>query len=73
MGLLALIVFLVVLAKVGRIGPFLWDPRPHRALACAGPAASATDNAERILAQRLADGDLTTDDYYERLSLIQAR
>ena len=72
--LVVLAIFLVVLSKRGRIGPFLWDP-PHRAALC-GPnatAASGSDSAERILAQRYAEGALSTDEYYERLSLLQAR
>lgn len=41
---------------------------------CAAPAASGPNrSAEGILAQRYADGDITTDEYYERLSLLQAR
>ena len=76
MWLIALAVFLVVLSRRGRIGPFEWDPNWRTRPALCGPGAapvSATDEAERILARRLADGDLTVDDYYERLSLIQAR
>ena len=72
MWLVALAIFLVVLSRRGRIGPFLWDP-PHRAALGAAPAASGFDNAERILAQRYAEGDLSTDEYYERLSLLQSR
>lgn len=74
---ITLVVFVVVLAKKGRLGPFVWerDWRGRPALwAPMGSAVDLTDDsAERILARRLADGDLTVDDYYERLSLIQAR
>lgn len=76
MWLIALAVFLVVLARRGRVGPFVWDPAWYgRPALCGSGAApvSAPDEAERILARRLADGDLTVDDYYERLSLIQSR
>lgn len=71
--ILGLLIFVAVLARKGRIGPFLWDPGRRPALGYGAPAASATEDAERILGRRLADGDLTVDDYYERLSLIQAR
>lgn len=72
---LALVVFTVVLSRRGRIGPFVWDPswRGRPALCPASAAQASGDEAERILARRLADGDLTVDDYYERLSLIQSR
>ena len=73
MWIIALMAFVVVLSRVGRLGPFAWDPawRTRRAALCA--PASPSDQAERILARRLADGDLTVDDYYERLSLLQSR
>ena len=73
MWIIALVAFVVALSRVGRIGPFAWDPawRTRRAALCA--PASPSDQAERILARRLADGDRTVDDYYERLSLRQSR
>lgn len=74
MWLVVLAVFLVILAGRGRIGPFLWDPRHRTALTGGAPrVASGFDDAERILAQRYADGELSTDEYYERLSLLRAR
>lgn len=70
---IALVAIVVVLSQRGRLGPLLWDPnwrsRPHRQLT----APSHTDAAERTLASRLADGAITSDEYLERLSLIQSR
>ena len=63
----------------GRLRPWLRGaPRRWRSCPalghCAAPAASGPNrSAEGILAQRYADGDITTDEYYERLSLLQAR
>lgn len=77
MWIAALIVFLVILSRRGRVGPFEWDPlwrtRPRGlAAATASGPMRVNDQAERILAARLADGELSPDDYYERLSLIQS-
>lgn len=99
MFFIALLVFLVLLAKLGRIGPFTWEPRfaglpastapatpagpPMPAMPteiAAGGAASGWtgwagrhDDPETILARRLADGEITSDDYLERMSLLSHR
>ncbi|MEV0619430.1 SHOCT domain-containing protein [Nonomuraea sp. NPDC050404] len=43
----------------------------HRAQAAAGPAASPTASAERILAERYARGEMTDDEYFERVSVLK--
>ncbi len=93
MFFIALLVFLVLLAKLGRIGPFTWEPRFAGLPASAAPVAPATpteigagaaasgwtgwagrhDDPETILARRLADGEITSDDYLERMSLLGHR
>lgn len=75
-ALIAVLVFLIVLAHVGRLGPFVWAGRT-RFGASASPqqrAVAAPDRPEpeRVLALRLAEGELSPDDYLERLSLLQS-
>lgn len=70
---LALALFVLLLSQVGRIGPFVWDgPRPRGCPARPFAAPAASDPA-RILARRLADGEVTPEEYLERLSLINER
>lgn len=120
--LLATVIFLVVLSRVGRIGPFVWAGHPVGRWAVgphgwasgsldrsttpttgaptdasvpAGPPASgwtphrpglggpvhgfgpllpaAARDPERVLALRLAEGQLTPEEYLERLSVLQSR
>lgn len=67
----ALFVFVLALSQVGRIGPFVWDgPRPGAPTPNTAPAAS---DPAAILARRLADGELSPEEYLERLSLINER
>ncbi|MFV0407133.1 MAG: hypothetical protein ACK5LN_09970 [Propioniciclava sp.] len=78
---LGIAIFVLVLAKVGRIGPFVWDSsylgrRPAMAHRVAAPVrgsrpAGALPSPTETLQQRLVDGDITSDEYLERLSLIQ--
>jgi hypothetical protein len=69
---------------VRRFGPPPWAY--HGTFGPQGPAPEAGEDAgrvrppfgppadpERILARRLADGEISSDDYLERLSLIQSR
>ncbi len=78
---LMIAVFLFVLAQAGRIGPFVWlGPRHPRQLpprSWGGPPVegetAARRDPEQVLAMRLADGDLSTDEYLERLSVLQSR
>ncbi|MEV4171748.1 SHOCT domain-containing protein [Nonomuraea sp. NPDC049709] len=46
-----------------------WGPR--RAHAAAAPAASPTASAEQILAERYARGEMTDDEYFERMSVLR--
>ena len=83
--LIAIGVFLFLLHQRGSLGPFRWEGRQFSPAGQHGPSlhrgpwgypaqlGPASDSAESILARRLADGDLTVDDYYESLSLIQSR
>lgn len=81
--LIALLVFLVLLKHHGRLGPFVWDapPCPGRRREPDRPDAerpdpgreAAREDPETVLARRLADGDLTPEEYLERLSLLQER
>lgn len=74
------VVFVILLARFGRIGPFVWDPAgapgPRRQpTRCGGPGprADTAGTPETVLARRLADGDITPEEYLERLSLLQER
>lgn len=73
MGLiLATVVFVLVLSRLGRIGPFEWaGPTPHGIAGRATPPPPR--DPERVLAMRLADGALAPEEYLERLSLLQSR
>lgn len=68
---ICLIIFVVVLASVGRIGPFVWAGRPLGGSRPGQQAEEQTPPPEMILAQRLAEGDITPEEYLERLSVIQ--
>lgn len=57
---IALIVLIVLLAKNGRVGPLSWE----------GPRCGRS-NPERTLADRLAAGDLTPDEYLARLDALR--
>lgn len=49
-----------------------WGPRRTPAPAGPAPAASApTASAERILAERYARGELTDDEYFEKMSVLR--
>ncbi|WP_040162028.1 SHOCT domain-containing protein [Nigerium massiliense] len=67
---LAIVIFVLMLKNTGRIGPFVWDPAgaPDRGRACC-----RRNDPEAVLAQRLANGDITPDEYLERLSLLQEK
>lgn len=67
---ITVVIFLVMLQHRGSIGPFRWAGRP---LAAAHPGAVAVEPAEAILARRLADGDLSPDEYLERAALLKDR
>lgn len=84
MMVLALVLFVIALATMGRIGPFVWDgPRaPYGAYPGPAPsahsphdvqAAPAESDPAHILARRLADGEISPEEYLERLSLINER
>ncbi|WP_327087246.1 SHOCT domain-containing protein [Nonomuraea sp. NBC_01738] len=61
------VVGLVIWAKrTGR-----WGPR-HAAATPAPPAASPTASAERILAERYARGELSDQEYMERVSVLRS-
>lgn len=68
---IALLTFVLLLRYRGRIGPFVWDApgdeHPGRV------ASSGRPGPESILAQRLANGEITPEDYLERLSLLQEK
>lgn len=57
---LLLVVALVVLAKRGRLGPPPWIARAH----------SPEHEARRILAERFANGDIGSDEFLERASVL---
>jgi putative membrane protein len=52
-----------------------WGPRRAHAAApptaSAASAASPTASAERILAERYARGEMTDDEYFERMSVLR--
>lgn len=67
------VALLIVLRYRGRLGPLVWDGSP--ALAATGPTPALTsspDEPERLLAARLADGRISSDEYLEKLSLLQS-
>ena len=66
---IAIAVFLIALQHRGTIGPFRWLGNP----VAAGPQPTAIDSAEGVLARRLADGDLSPDEYLERAALLNDR
>lgn len=75
--LFALILFIVILAATGRIGPIAWvgrplggSPSPDGSGAQPGENP-ATPTPEGILAMRLAEGDISPEEYLERLSMLQ--
>ena len=57
---LLLVVGLVVLAKRGRLGPPPWVTRAH----------SPEHHARTILAERFANGDISSDEFLERASVL---
>lgn len=57
--LVAVIGFLLL--KDGRVGPLSWD----------GPRCRRPEHAERLLAERLATGDISPDDYEARLAALR--
>ncbi|MFV0452825.1 MAG: hypothetical protein ACK5LS_11410 [Propioniciclava sp.] len=67
---LALVVFLIVLATRGTIGPFTWAGHSPEG-AVAGPEREQRPSPEAILAQRFAEGEISSEEYLERLSLFQ--
>ncbi|MFV0430191.1 MAG: hypothetical protein ACK5KO_12300 [Arachnia sp.] len=69
MLIVGIVIALAVLRHNGRLGPLSWDPQGAPALPGPAPAVKA----EYVLAERLADGELTGDEYLERLSLLQER
>lgn len=65
---IGLVILLVVLHRRGELGPLVWVGRPALAQAQAQPAI---ESAEHVLAARLADGQITADEYLERASLLR--
>ncbi len=57
---LLLVVGLVVAAKRGRLGPPPWIARAH----------SPEHGARQILAERFANGDISSDEFLERASVL---
>lgn len=72
LAIVALVVFVLLLKAYGRIGPFVWDPSATPGRRGCGRVFGNPD-PESVLAQRLADGDITPDDYLERLSMLQGQ
>ena len=61
--------FLLILLLVGLIALYLW--RSGRlSLPAGGRSGSPEQAAQRILAERFARGDITTDDFLERASTL---
>ncbi|WP_211267130.1 SHOCT domain-containing protein [Nonomuraea candida] len=50
-----------------------WGPRRAQAATApaASPAASPTASAEQILAERYARGEMTDEEYFERMSVLR--
>ena len=67
--LIAMILFLVVLKTQGRVGPFVWDgPTCDRR-----SGSPARHRPESVPADRLVSGDITPEEYLERLSLLEEK
>lgn len=74
--------FLFVLHRNGRLGPFAWQGREHLVAAPTpgqlgarpfGPQAPSTPTPSDVLARRLADGDISPEEYLERSALLHER
>lgn len=61
---------LLILMRTGRLGPVRFAPGGRRG---AGPGSrpTAEDEALTRLAQRLAEGDITPEEYLERSSVLR--
>jgi putative membrane protein len=62
--------FLLVLLLVALTGFYLWR-QGKLTLPKLGGARSPEDDARRILAERFARGDISSDDFMERASILQ--
>lgn len=81
--LIAIGVFLFLLHQRGSLGPFRWEGRQFSPAGQHGPSmhrgpwgypaqlGPASDSAESILARRLADGEIDSDEYLERSALLK--
>lgn len=81
--LIAIGVFLFLLHQRGSLGPFRWEGRQFPPAGQHGPSlhrgpwgypaqlGPASDSAESILARRLADGEIDSDEYLERSALLK--
>ena len=81
-GIIIVAVFLFALHRFGRLGPFAWQGREHLAAARTagqlgarpiGPQLPATPTPSEVLARRLADGDISPEEYLERSALLHER
>lgn len=83
--LFTLAVLVLILAFTGRIGPFVWAGRPLGRPGGEWPTADYADSPprprpaspnpgptpEEIVAQRLADGQISPDEYRELVSVLR--
>ena len=81
-ALVIVAVLLFVLHRTGRLGPLAWQGREHLAEARTsgqlgarpfGPPRPATPTPSDVLAKRLADGDISPEEYLERSALLHER
>ncbi|CAI9402083.1 MULTISPECIES: hypothetical protein [Aestuariimicrobium] len=75
----AVVLLVVLLYTRGRVGPLTWAGREHLAgqshprMLGARPSAPEKPSPSEVLAGRLADGEITPDEYLERSALMHER